>query len=85
VTADGKKLFVVQKKKFAMVDIKPDQKFEKPMATGDIEVPVERVPNGGRSSPTSTVSSATCSTTRTCTAWTGPGCGIGTASCWAMR
>ena len=40
-TFDGKKLFVTQKKKFAMVDLKPAQKFEKPMATGDIEVPVE--------------------------------------------
>ena len=41
VTFDGKKLFVAQKKKFAMVEIKPAQKFEKPMATGDIEVPVD--------------------------------------------
>jgi tricorn protease len=41
VTFDGKKLFVAQKKKFAMVEIKPAQKFEKPMATADIEVPVD--------------------------------------------
>ncbi len=41
VTSDGKKLFVAQKKKFAMVEVKPAQKFEKPMATGDIEVPVD--------------------------------------------
>ena len=40
-TFDGKKLFVTQKKKFAMVEIKPAQKFEKPMATADIEVPVD--------------------------------------------
>ena len=41
VTFDGKKLFVTQKKKFAMVELKPAQKFEKPMATADIEVPVD--------------------------------------------
>jgi tricorn protease len=41
VTFDGKKLFVLQKGKYAMVEIKPSQKFEKPMATGDIEVPVD--------------------------------------------
>jgi tricorn protease len=41
VTFDGKKLFVAQKKKYAMVEIKPAQKFEKPMATADIEVPVD--------------------------------------------
>ncbi len=40
-TFDGKKLFVTQKKKYAMVEIKPAQKFEKPMATADIEVPVD--------------------------------------------
>jgi tricorn protease len=40
-TADGKKLFVTQKKKYAMVEIKAAQKFEKPLATGDIEVPVD--------------------------------------------
>lgn len=41
VTADGKKLFVVNNRKFGFVDIKPSQKFEKPMATADIEVPVD--------------------------------------------
>ncbi len=40
-TFDGKKLFVASKQKFAMVDIKPDQKFEKPMPTADMEVPVD--------------------------------------------
>jgi tricorn protease len=41
VTFDGKKLFVVSDGKYAMVEIKPAQKFEKPMPTGDIEVPVD--------------------------------------------
>jgi tricorn protease len=41
VTFDARKLFVAQKKKYALVEIKPAQKFEKPMATADIEVPVE--------------------------------------------
>ena len=40
-TSDGKKLFVVSKGKFAFVEIKPAQKFEKPMATGDMEAPVD--------------------------------------------
>ena len=40
-TADGKKLFVLHAGKYAMVELKPAQKFEKPMATGDIEVPVD--------------------------------------------
>ncbi|HEX5473468.1 MAG TPA: PDZ domain-containing protein [Vicinamibacterales bacterium] len=40
-TFDGKKLFVAQHGKFAMVDVKPNQKFEKPMATSDIDVPVD--------------------------------------------
>ncbi len=40
-TFDGKKLFVATKGKFAMVDIKPDQKVEKTMPTGDMEVPVD--------------------------------------------
>jgi tricorn protease len=41
VTADGKKLFVAQNRKFAMVEIKPNQKFEKPMATAELEAPVD--------------------------------------------
>ena len=34
-------MLVASKKKFAIVEIKPAQKFEKPMATADIEVPVD--------------------------------------------
>ena len=34
VTFDGKKMLVASKGKFAIVEIKPAQKFEKPMATG---------------------------------------------------
>jgi tricorn protease len=41
VTVDGKKLFVTSKRKYAMVEIKPAQKFEKPMSTADMEVPVD--------------------------------------------
>ncbi|MBE3034004.1 MAG: PD40 domain-containing protein, partial [Actinobacteria bacterium] len=41
VTFDGKKLFVASKGKFAFVEIKPAQKFEKPMATADMEAPVD--------------------------------------------
>jgi tricorn protease len=41
VTFDGKKLFVKQADKFAMVELKPAQKFEKPMATSDMEVSVD--------------------------------------------
>jgi tricorn protease len=41
VTADGKKLFVTSKRKYAMVEIKPSQKFEKPLNTADMEVPVD--------------------------------------------
>jgi tricorn protease len=40
-TFDGTKLFVSSKKKFAFVEIKAAQKFEKPLATADIEVPVD--------------------------------------------
>ena len=41
VTADGKKLLVVAAGKFGIIDLKPGQKLEKPLATGDIEVPVD--------------------------------------------
>ena len=41
VTADGKKLLAEKDRKFAMIEIKPGQKFEKPMATGDMEAPVD--------------------------------------------
>ena len=40
-TFDGKKIFVVSKKKFAIVEVKEKQKFEKPIALDDIEVPVD--------------------------------------------
>jgi tricorn protease len=41
VTADGKKMLVTSKDKYAVVEIKEKQKFEKPLALADIEVPVE--------------------------------------------
>ena len=41
VTADGKKMLVISKKKFAILDIKAGQKFEKPMVTADMEAPVD--------------------------------------------
>ena len=40
-TFDGKKMLVESKHKYAIVDVKEKQKFEKPMETGDIEVPVD--------------------------------------------
>jgi tricorn protease len=39
-TFDGKKMFVASKDKFAILEIKAAQKFEKPMATDDMEAPV---------------------------------------------
>jgi tricorn protease len=41
VTADGKKALVVKSGRFAIVDVRPGQKIEKPLAIGDIEVPVD--------------------------------------------
>ncbi|OFW09645.1 MAG: peptidase S41 [Acidobacteria bacterium RIFCSPLOWO2_02_FULL_67_36] len=41
VTFDGKKMLVASKRKFAILDIKAAQKFEKPMATLDMEAPVD--------------------------------------------
>ena len=41
VTFDGKKMLVSSKRKFAILDIKPAQKFEKPLATADMEAPVD--------------------------------------------
>ena len=41
VSFDGKKMLVANKKKFAIVEVKEKQKFEKPMSLADIEVPVE--------------------------------------------
>jgi tricorn protease len=40
-TCDGKKILVASNKKFAVVDVKEKQKFEKPIEIADIEVPVE--------------------------------------------
>ena len=40
-TADGKKLLVANKKKYAVVEVKEKQKFDKPMDLADIEVPVD--------------------------------------------
>ena len=41
VTFDNKKLFAANKKKFAVVDVKEKQNFDKPMSLADIEVPVD--------------------------------------------
>lgn len=41
VTADGKKLLVRRKGKFALVDVKAKQKFEDPLRTGEIETVVD--------------------------------------------
>jgi tricorn protease len=40
-TADGKKLLVVNDRKFGIIEIKPAQKLDKPMPTADFEVPVD--------------------------------------------
>ncbi len=40
-TFDGKKMLVTSKKKYAIVDVKEKQKFEKPIDLTDIEVPVD--------------------------------------------
>lgn len=40
VTFDGEKIFVLENKKYAVVDLKPNQKFDKPMAIEDMEVTV---------------------------------------------
>ena len=43
VTFDGKKMLSVSSKhRFAIVDVKEKQKFEKPMDTADIDVSVDR-------------------------------------------
>jgi len=41
VTFDGKKMLVSSKQRFAIVDVKEKQKFEKPMNTAEIDVPVD--------------------------------------------
>jgi tricorn protease len=40
-TADGKKLFVLQDKKFGFVEVKAGQKLEKPMRTSELETTVD--------------------------------------------
>ncbi len=40
-TADGKKMLVINKKKYAILEIKAGQKFEKPMVTSEMESPVD--------------------------------------------
>ncbi|MBA2261011.1 MAG: PDZ domain-containing protein, partial [Acidobacteria bacterium] len=41
VTADGKKMLVAFQGRYAILDIKTPQKFEKPITTADMEAPVE--------------------------------------------
>ena len=41
VTADGKKALVAAGGRFAIVEMKPAQKFDKPLPTTDLEVPVD--------------------------------------------
>src|SRR3954469_8699139 len=40
VTFDGKKMLVLAKDKYAILEVKASQKFDKPMATADLEAPV---------------------------------------------
>jgi tricorn protease len=40
-SADGKKMLVLNKKKFAIIDVKAAQKLDKPMVTADMEAPVD--------------------------------------------
>jgi tricorn protease len=41
LTHDGKKMLVRANGQLAIIDVKPDQKFEKPLRTGDMEVTVD--------------------------------------------
>ncbi len=41
MSADGKKLLVQQKNRYSIIDLKPTQKFGKPMATSQMEMTVE--------------------------------------------
>lgn len=41
LTADGKKLLVAHENELAIIELKPAQKFDKPLATADVEVPVD--------------------------------------------
>ncbi len=41
VTADGKKLLAANDRKFAIVEVKAEQKFEKPMRTAEMQAQVD--------------------------------------------
>lgn len=41
LSADGKKLLVRKERRYAIVDVKPNQKFEKPLRTGEMEMTIE--------------------------------------------
>src|SRR5262249_30531414 len=41
VAFDGKKMLVLSDKKYAVVEVKEKQKFEKPMSLADIDVPID--------------------------------------------
>ena len=41
VTADGKRMLVLSQNRYALLEIKSPQKFEKPIATADMEAPVD--------------------------------------------
>ena len=85
-TADGKKMLVVNKKKFAILDIKAAQKFEKPMVTADMEAPVD--PRGGVAADVPRrvpLRARLLLRPRTCTAWTGRRWASATARCSRMR
>ena len=86
VTFDGKKMLVISKKKYR----DSSRSSRRRSSTSRWRPPISRcrsirARNGGRCSWTRTASSATSSTTRTCTAWTGPACAIATASCSRTR
>jgi tricorn protease len=40
-TGDGKKMLVMQNRRYAILEIKAAQKFEKPMVTADMEAPID--------------------------------------------
>jgi tricorn protease len=83
ISADGKKLLVkkeqMKEQTYAIIDAAPEQKLDKPLALSDM---------AGRVDPRAEWrqmfhepgSSATISTTRTCTAWTGTSCTTSTAA-----
>ncbi len=41
LSADGKKLLVWKKRKYAIIDVKPGQKMDKPLRTGEMEMTVD--------------------------------------------